>query len=1040
MRLSAVVVSIFIPNGTATLHPAFLIEFSNNHRYNPPTDSVDGLTCSGLWRDHIVSRKYLYRLDAHLVALQDSFPSEAHRSFNPSLVMGVDPSIDALGADAWQVLADVSRAIELGMNRHIDYASHSDHTQTSRNSLSEVTNLEVIRHARSLIRLAEDLDPEHVPLFETDSTTGFPNGISYEALTQIIIGLRGVRSVVTGDLPDTDKRASLDHVMTAVQETIRMMARSHEHAVGSEFRLTNSRYSHPRISFPRSCRVSDDPILEIERLTEDVISSLDFCRGLLFRFVPRASRDSYMESLYEVYELLEQQYIENRPTAIHNVRLVWVDRGMELVRDLLRIRLIYLDTAEMSRWVVNDLTLIIQQDILERVFYRSTGNSESSEIYDELSSGDLREALGAFLTAAQPILDGREYLSVDEAIAFVATARVAYARAMQSNVAFESTSVDFPPLSMGEFIRLIGAMEQSRASLADTNQSIENMTGSVIIKTMFSSVAGLRWLASHVTEVGELTTLKILSCPTTAASVADISTEISNARGNLISFWENYSGSDSGSCIKVILDVTDLRADSDALSAVVLRVMETDKFRELVEGIILSVHQGVSPAINDEATEAIRLITEGIDEELFVLSNIALRSISASYCEGLRNAREVLDEMSDSRLATAAEELLISNCPQLGALTDRAATLRVPSRVVHKLHVERAHVLGGAIQWFGAMNGLHIRSGEIEVFFLGEEGSDAGGLRREWFYLVGREIVNDGIMIETEPHSGRLLPNSIGENNMEFVGKFIAKAIRDGQRVPIRFAKVIYRYILEGLDNVEFDLDMYTEQSPDHGRSLRWILDNNESSEGWEEATRDLSFSVDIVELGVHRVHDLIVGGSHIRVSQENKEEYVQRVIEFKMRDAFRPQIESFLAGFFAVLPHDDVMNLFTPEELEMIIAGRPELDVADLREHTTYISYSDTDQPIVWFWEVVENFDQDQLALLLQFSSGTPLAPVGGFASLPFKIARVGLHENPANNPLPSAHTCLNQLDLPAYTSKDELKDKLLRSISLGSEGFGFA
>jgi E3 ubiquitin-protein ligase HUWE1 len=40
----------------------------------------------------------------------------------------------------------------------------------------------------------------------------------------------------------------------------------------------------------------------------------------------------------------------------------------------------------------------------------------------------------------------------------------------------------------------------------------------------------------------------------------------------------------------------------------------------------------------------------------------------------------------------------------------------------------------------------------------------------------------------------------------------------------------------------------------------------------------------------------------------------------------------------------------------------------------------------------------------------------------------------------LPSAHTCFNQLDLPEYTSEDELREKLLIAIREGSEGFGFA
>lgn len=139
-------------------------------------------------------------------------------------------------------------------------------------------------------------------------------------------------------------------------------------------------------------------------------------------------------------------------------------------------------------------------------------------------------------------------------------------------------------------------------------------------------------------------------------------------------------------------------------------------------------------------------------------------------------------------------------------------------------------------------------------------------------------------------------------------------------------------------------------------------------------------------------------------------------------------------------MPREDLQGRFTPEELEAVIAGGSEIDLADLKQYTQYEGYTATSQQIVWFWEVLEEFDQDQLGRLVQFTSGTPIAPAGGFVSFPLRITRVGLHENPDRNPLPSAHTCANQLDLPAYSSKEELEGKLIRSIALASEGFGFA
>ena len=84
----------------------------------------------------------------------------------------------------------------------------------------------------------------------------------------------------------------------------------------------------------------------------------------------------------------------------------------------------------------------------------------------------------------------------------------------------------------------------------------------------------------------------------------------------------------------------------------------------------------------------------------------------------------------------------------------------------------------------------------------------------------------------------------------------------------------------------------------------------------------------------------------------------------------------------------------------------------------------------------------KEDLARLLMFVTGTSLVPLEGFAGLQgmrgsqhFSIHRAGSD----NALLPCTHTCFNQLDLPAYSSEEVLKDKLLMAISEGGEGFGF-
>lgn len=87
------------------------------------------------------------------------------------------------------------------------------------------------------------------------------------------------------------------------------------------------------------------------------------------------------------------------------------------------------------------------------------------------------------------------------------------------------------------------------------------------------------------------------------------------------------------------------------------------------------------------------------------------------------------------------------------------------------------------------------------------------------------------------------------------------------------------------------------------------------------------------------------------------------------------------------------------------------------------------------WFWAVVSSFTQEELARLLQFTTGSSQLPPGGFNTLcpSFQIIAA-----PTHSTLPTAHTCFNQLCLPTYDSYEELHKLLKLAISEGSEGFG--
>ncbi len=106
-------------------------------------------------------------------------------------------------------------------------------------------------------------------------------------------------------------------------------------------------------------------------------------------------------------------------------------------------------------------------------------------------------------------------------------------------------------------------------------------------------------------------------------------------------------------------------------------------------------------------------------------------------------------------------------------------------------------------------------------------------------------------------------------------------------------------------------------------------------------------------------------------MTDENKVEYVQLIAHHRMTAAIRAQIDSFLDGFYELVPAD-LISIFSPSELELLICGLPDVDLDDLCANTDYHQYRPADEIITWFWEVLRGLSREERAMFLQFVTGT--------------------------------------------------------------------
>ncbi|XP_072571537.1 itchy E3 ubiquitin protein ligase a isoform X2 [Paramormyrops kingsleyae] len=360
--------------------------------------------------------------------------------------------------------------------------------------------------------------------------------------------------------------------------------------------------------------------------------------------------------------------------------------------------------------------------------------------------------------------------------------------------------------------------------------------------------------------------------------------------------------------------------------------------------------------------------------------------------------------------------------------------LSMPQHI--KITVSRKSLFEDSFQQIMSFNSQDLRR-RLWVIFPGEEGLDYGGVAREWFFLLSHEVLNpmyclfeyagkENYCLQINPAS-YINPDHL--KYFKFIGRFIAMALFHGKFIDTGFSLPFYKRIL----NKPLGLKDLESIDPEFYNSLIWIKENN-----IEECGLEMYFSVDKEILGEVTTHELKPDGSNILVTEENKEEYIRLVAEWRLSRGVEEQTQAFFEGFNEVLPQQ-YLQYFDAKELEVMLCGMQEIDLVDWQRNTIYRHYARSSKQILWFWQFIKEIDNEKRMRLLQFVTGTCRLPVGGFADLmgsngpqKFCIEKVG-----KENWLPRSHTCFNRLDLPPYKSYEQLKEKLLFAIE-ETEGFG--
>ena len=344
-------------------------------------------------------------------------------------------------------------------------------------------------------------------------------------------------------------------------------------------------------------------------------------------------------------------------------------------------------------------------------------------------------------------------------------------------------------------------------------------------------------------------------------------------------------------------------------------------------------------------------------------------------------------------------------------------------------------------QIFRALSGVvnkGFRNGEriYKINYRGEASIDAGGPYNESMSNICDELQSTflRLFVPTANHV-----HNLGENReawtinpsatsqveldlYKFIGKLMGAAIRTQNNLNLSLAPIIWKQIIyENLTIADLrGIDVCTVQILEMLRdpeNHELTPDNFEMAFDEKFTTKDSS----------GRDIELIPGGKDVQVTYKNCSEYADLVLNARLNENTRV-IQKLREGISAVI-QIDLLNLFSWRQVETLVCGTVDVNVDILKENTDYEGCGLSDQHIQYFWEVLKEFSQLERSLYLKFVWGRSRLP-SGKEWRHMKVTRYN-PSGPVNNYLPVSHTCFFTLDLPAYTTKEAMRQKLLYAVT---------
>ncbi|ETN64680.1 hect E3 ubiquitin ligase [Anopheles darlingi] len=319
-----------------------------------------------------------------------------------------------------------------------------------------------------------------------------------------------------------------------------------------------------------------------------------------------------------------------------------------------------------------------------------------------------------------------------------------------------------------------------------------------------------------------------------------------------------------------------------------------------------------------------------------------------------------------------------------------------------------------------------------KVKFVGESVDDCGGGFSESIAEMCDELQNGSVPLLIQTPNGRgeaganrdcflldpTLTSVLHMNMFRFLGVLMGIAVRTGSPLSLNLAEPVWRQLagetLRPSDLTEVDRDYIT--------GLLYIRDVESDPKVF--ASIELPFSTPSA-----KGHEVPLSTKYTKITPENRSEYVKLALNYRIHE-FDEQVKAVRDGMSKVIPVP-LLSLFSAAELQAMVCGSPDIPLCLLKTVATYKGVESTAPLIQWFWEVMEEFTNQERSLFLRFVWGRTRLPrtIADFRGRDFVLQVLDKY-NPPDHFLPESYTCFFLLKMPRYSCKAVLQEKLKYAI----------